>query len=48
MNESPSNFTIRAPTLEVYIPLQESLVPAPTMDDSILGYIYNYHIKFEI
>ena len=43
MNESPSNFTCRPPTLEECIPLEESLEPAPVVDDSILGDVYNCH-----
>ncbi len=43
MNKSPSNFTSWTPTLEEYIPLEESLEPAPVVDDSILGDVYNYH-----
>ena len=42
MNESPSNFVCQPPTLEEYIPLEESLQPAPVVDDSILGDDYNY------
>ena len=43
MNESPNNFTCRPPTLEEYTPLEESLEPAPVVDDSILGGLNNYY-----
>ena len=41
LNESPNNFNLRPPSLEEYIPLDEILIPAPVIDDDLLGEIYN-------
>ena len=43
MNESPNDFTLRPPTLEEYIPMDETLRPAPVISDAVLGDVYNYN-----
>jgi hypothetical protein len=43
MNESPNDFTLRPPTLEEYIPIDEILRPAPVITDAVLGGVYNYN-----
>ena len=42
-NESPTNFNIRPPTIEEYLPLEEVMKPAPIVSDEDLGEVYNYY-----
>lgn len=44
LNETPNSFNIRPPSLEEYIPLNETIKPPPNVDDALLGDVYNYYI----
>ena len=44
-NESSSNFMLRPPTIEEYLPLNEILSPAPEVNDTELGELYNYSAR---
>ena len=44
MNQSPSNCTIRLPTLEEYLPFDQVLRQAPDTTDDLLQDMYNYNL----
>ena len=43
-NESPNNFNVRPPSIEVYLPLNEPIKPAPVISDNALGDVYRYYV----
>ena len=44
-NESMNNFIMRPPTIKEYLPLDETLRPAPHVTNESLGEVYNYYTR---
>lgn len=42
VHHTSSNFDVRPPFLEDYLPLNENLIPAPEISDKMLGEVFNY------